>query len=319
MSELTVRSLQSGDLDRVAAIESRIAGQPRRGFLEKRFSDAAVDPENHLACGVTDLDQLKGYAFARLQTGAFATRDAVAVLDVIGVDPAAQGQGIGKLLMREIEARLLARAIGRLKTQVEWANHGMVQFFASHGFRLSPFQVIERDTAPLDEKVSATIHGQGDHEGDPSDLSRDRVPVRSLGEADLAEVVRLDRKLTGRDRSTYYSAKFREMLAGAGIRVSLVAEAEGALTGFIMARVDFGEFGKVERTAVMDAIGVHPAFTGYGIGHALLSQLLLNLSTLQVDFVRTQVSPENLDLSRFLHACGFHQSQQLVLIKTIPS
>lgn len=84
-----------------------------------------------------------------------------------------------------------------------------------------------------------------------------------------------------------------------------------------MARVDFGEFGQVETSAVIDTIGVHPAFGGSGIGHALLSQLLLNLSTLQVEAVLVQLSQENFTLQRFLHARGFVQSQRLVLTREI--
>ena len=148
---------------------------------------------------------------------------------------------------------------------------------------------------------------------DYHDLSRDRVQVRSLLAADLAEVVRIDHSLTGRDRSEYHAAKFQELLTESGIRVSLVSEDNGVLTGYIMARVDFGEFGKVDKAAVIDTIGVHPAFKGSGIGHALLSQLLLNLSSLQVESVLTQLSPEDFHLQRFLHACGFQQSQRLAL------
>jgi ribosomal protein S18 acetylase RimI-like enzyme len=148
-------------------------------------------------------------------------------------------------------------------------------------------------------------------------LSRDRALIRSLKEEDLAAVVRIDAKLTGIDRSAYYRAKFREMLIESGIRVSLVSEDDGVVNGFVMARVDFGEFGKVDKAAVIDTIGVHPAYGRSGIGHALLSQLLLNLSTLQVEFVRVQVSLEDFSLQRFLHARGFGPSQRLVLCKTI--
>jgi len=81
-----------------------------------------------------------------------------------------------------------------------------------------------------------------------------------MKEDDLAAAVRIDRKLTGRDRSAYYAAKLREMLTESGIRVSLVAEEDGFVVGFVMARVDFGEFGKVDKAAVLDTIGVHPGF-----------------------------------------------------------
>jgi ribosomal protein S18 acetylase RimI-like enzyme len=218
------------------------------------------------------------------------------------------------------------RNIAALRTQVVWTDHGMIRFFSSAGFRLAPSQIIERDTSPIPEEVAEVTPVKMDgrrrvHSGaggnDYETLARDRALVRSLREEDLAAVVRIDRKLTGLDRSAYYRAKFREMLIESGIRVSLVSEDDGIVTGFVMARVDFGEFGKVDKAAVIDTIGVHPSFEGSGIGHALLSQLLLNLSTLQVEYVRVQVSQEDFSLQRFLHARGFGPSQRLVLCKTI--
>ena len=318
MSELAIRSLRRDDLDRVSEIENRIGGHPRKGFLEKRFSAVARNPESFISCGAVELGNLEGYAFARIQTGEFGSRDVIAVLDVIGVDTDAQSRGIGRALLREIESRSGERNVHSLNTQVSWSDHPMVMFFSSAGFRLSSHQIIERDTSPLEEMAGELPSDRHRDSEDPDDLSRDRVPIRSLEERDLAEVIRIDHSLTGRDRSGYFSAKVKEMLTESGIRISLVAEQDGVLTGYIMASVDYGEFGKVDTAAVIDAIGVHSAFAGSGIGHALLSQLLLNLSTLKVDYVRTQVSPQDFDLNRFLHACGFHQSQRLVLTKAIP-
>jgi ribosomal protein S18 acetylase RimI-like enzyme len=300
------RPLRADDLDAVSGIESRIVGRPRKGFLEKRFAAAAATPDGFIACAALVDGKLAGYAFARLQEGEFGTREAVAVLDVVGVDPDAQGKGIGKAVLADIERRMSERRIGLLRTRVGWADRAMVRFFSSAGFRLASLQIIERDTSPLAE--------EGD---DEENLSRDRVLVRSLRAEDLAAVVRIDRKLTGLDRSAYYAAKFREMLNESGIRVSLASEDDGIVTGFVMARVDFGEFGNVEKTAALDTIGVHPAYGGTGIGHALLSQLLLNLSTLKVESVMVQVSEEDFHLRRFLHRSGFVQSQRLVLTKTV--
>jgi predicted N-acetyltransferase YhbS len=223
-----------------------------------------------------------------------------------------------------MERRMKARGIGTLRTQVDWGSPAMIRFFSSAAFLLAPVQVLERDTSPLREEIREAgsagadartrTRAGGDYLGT---LSRDRVPARSLREDDLAAVVRIDRKLTGRDRSAYYAAKLREMLTESGIRVSLGAEEDGFVVGFVMARVDFGEFGKVDKAAILDTIGVHPGFAGSGIGHALLSQLFLNLATLQVESVLTQVSPENIGLQRFLYSCGFHPSQRLMLSKTI--
>jgi ribosomal protein S18 acetylase RimI-like enzyme len=310
MADLQLRSLHRDDLDRVSAIESRITGHSRKGFLEKRFAAAAESPDGFIACAAVRDDELSGYALARIQEGEFGARDTVADLDVIGIDPGVQGKGIGKALLAEMERRLKTRGIGTLRTLVDWESPPMIRFFSSTGFLLAPAQVLERDTSPLREDFREVGSDYGT-------LSRDRVPVRSMREDDRAAAVRIDRKLTGRDRSAYYAAKLREMLTESGIRVSLVAEEDGFVVGFVMARVDFGEFGKVDKSAILDTIGVHPGFAGSGIGHALLSQLFLNLSTLQVETVHTLVSPENIGLHRFLYACGFHPSQRLVLSKTI--
>ena len=324
MANVQLRSLRGEDLDRVAGIEGRIAGHPRRGFLEKRFDAAFAAPDGFIACAAVRDGKLAGYAIARIQEGEFGAPGTVAALDVIGIDPDAQGEGIGKALLADLERRMKARGIETLRTQVDWGSPPMIRFFSATGFHLAPVHILERDTSSLREEVGEVgsampearlrLRAGGD---DQATLSRDRVPVRSLKEDDLAAAVRIDRKLTGRDRSAYYAAKLREMLTESGIRVSLVAEEDGFVVGFVMARVDFGEFGAVDRTAVLDTIGVHPGFAGSGIGHALLSQLFLNLATLQVETVLTQVSPENIDLQRFLYSRGFHPSQRLVLSKTI--
>ncbi len=99
-------------------------------------------------------------------------------------------------------------------------------------------------------------------------LSRDRVPVRSLVADDLGALIAIDRRITGRGRASYYSRKVEEALEESGIRVSLVAEIERQIAGFIMARVDFGEFGHTEPEAVIDTIGVDPLHARAGGRHA---------------------------------------------------
>ena len=95
------------------------------------------------------------------------------------------------------------------------------------------------------------------------------------------------------------------------MRVSLVADLDSVPVGFIMARVDLGEFGRVETTAVLDTIGVDPDYQNRGVGHALVSQLLANLGTLRVEKVRTEVDWQDHDLLAYLGRNGFRPSQQL--------
>jgi len=326
MSDLTLRSLYPEDIDQVIKIESSLTGSPRKAFLEKRLAVATAMPDSFITCAALDGERIAGYGFARILEGEFGARSAIAVLDDIGVDSAYRGKGIGKTVISGIERRMKSKNISTLQTQIAWSNHSMSRFFVSTGFLLATGQIIERDTTPLSKDVAEVAPVEMDgkwrvHSGAGGNyydkLSRDHVMVRSLRGEDLAAIDRIDAKLTGLDRSAYYASKFREMLDGSGIRISLVAEDDGIVTGFIMARVDFGEFGKVAKAAEIDTVGVHPAYAGSGVGHALLSQLLNNLSTLQVESVRTKVEHGNYGLRSFLSSRGFKPSQRLLLTKEI--
>jgi ribosomal protein S18 acetylase RimI-like enzyme len=142
-------------------------------------------------------------------------------------------------------------------------------------------------------------------------LARDKVPVRAMKESDLTGIITIDRRITGGDRSTYFQERLIEALYESDVRVSLVAEREGRPIGFIMARVDLGEFGRFEPTAVLDTIGVDPDCRSQGVGRALLSQLLVNLSTLRIERVRTEIDWRDRELMGFLEHCGFLPSQEL--------
>jgi len=148
-------------------------------------------------------------------------------------------------------------------------------------------------------------------------LARDRIPVRAMKESDLPAIVAIDRRITGRERLAYFKAKLAEALFESDIRLSLVAERDGRPVGFIMARVDFGEFGRFEPTAVMDTIGVDPDYRQQGVGRALLSQLLVNLNTLRIERVRTEVDWRGRELLTFLDQSGFVPAQELCFSRII--
>ncbi|MDH3714804.1 MAG: GNAT family N-acetyltransferase [Gammaproteobacteria bacterium] len=148
-------------------------------------------------------------------------------------------------------------------------------------------------------------------------LARDAVPVRTLSHNDFDAILSIDTHVTRRNRAEYLRRKFSEALDEAGIRVSLVAEIDGLAAGFIMARVDYGEFGRTAATAVIDTIGVDPAWEHAGVGHALMSQLLANLEALRVDDVRTEVDWHYFRLNRFLADCGFTPAQRVALSLTL--
>jgi ribosomal protein S18 acetylase RimI-like enzyme len=158
---------------------------------------------------------------------------------------------------------------------------------------------------------AAEINYSGKPAADFGPLARDRIPVRSMAEGDLHALVAIDRRITGRDRAEYFKRKLADALTESDVCVSLVVELDTVPVGFIMARVDLGEFGRVETTAVIDTIGVDPDYRNRGVGRALVSQLFANLGTLRVEKVRTEVDWQDRDLLAYLDRSGFLPSQQL--------
>jgi ribosomal protein S18 acetylase RimI-like enzyme len=166
-------------------------------------------------------------------------------------------------------------------------------------------------TIPKHVGEAAEVNYSGKPAADYGPLARDKIPVRSMAEGDLRVLVAIDRRITGRDRAAYFQRKLADALTESDVRVSLVAELDGVPVGFIMARVDLGEFGRVETTAVIDTLGVDPDYQNRGVGRALVSQLLSNLGTLRVETVRTEVDWRDRDLLGYLDRSGFLPSQQL--------
>ncbi|HVB49170.1 MAG TPA: GNAT family N-acetyltransferase, partial [Burkholderiales bacterium] len=148
-------------------------------------------------------------------------------------------------------------------------------------------------------------------------LARDTADVRSLASADLDAVVRIDRRLTGRERRGYMGKALDEALFDSAIRISLSARRDGVLAGFLMARADLGDFGRTEPVAVIDTVGVDPDYARHGLGRALLSQLFINLSALRIERLETMIAKENFPLLGFFYRAGFAPSQRLAFVKRL--
>src|SRR6185369_3026333 len=135
--------------------------------------------------------------------------------------------------------------------------------------------------------------------------------------ADLDAIVRIDRDIMREDRRDYIAARLAEALHDAAIRISLTARSDGAVVGYMMARADFGDYGRAEPVAVIDTLGVDPAYAHHGIGLALLSPLFANLGALRVERAETVVPQRNLALLGFLYGAGFGASQRLMFSRNV--
>ncbi len=320
MANITLRSLHPEDLEKVVAIDTEIAGRARNEFYNKRLQLALAAPETLITCAAVDGDELIGFSFVRIEEGAFGIDEKIAVVDALSVSKHYRKGGVATLMLEELERRMAKYNIQQIRTIMDWSDTALTGFFSSAGFSLVPSIVVSRDCEVQPSFDGGDPEAERYQDGANNDyvaLFRDTVPVRSMEEKDLAAIIRLDGKLSGTDRSAFYRSKMDEVLNDSAIRVSLVAEQDDAVVGFAMVRLDYGEFGQAEPSAVLDTIGVHPAYGEMGVGKALLSQLLGNLAVLQVNAVQTQISWDDFTLLNFMNSCGFEPTQNLVLQKAL--
>jgi ribosomal protein S18 acetylase RimI-like enzyme len=141
----------------------------------------------------------------------------------------------------------------------------------------------------------------------------DRVPVRTLTSDDLEAMTRIDRRITGRSRRNYLELKLREATEDSHILVSLGAEQDGNLVGYLMGRVYHGEFGVSEPTAIIDTIGVDPDQARHGIGRALYAQFARNMNALGIDRIQTQADWNDWQLLQFLEQVGFRPAPRITM------
>lgn len=328
-TKLETRPLVADDLERVIEIDSRYTGRRRDGFYRKRLQAALHDPQGFVYLGYDAGAGLQGFLLARLQHGEYGTKGRTASMDAIGVDPEVAKKGIGRVLLEALDQILLHKGIGSVYSQAEWRNLSMLEFFASTGFSLAPRYLLERSATNLrDVEFAADLIEESGRLGDANDysdaegdqrgaLARDIIPCRAMRQSDLEAIIRIDYKTTGQEHRAYYEQKMAEVFDESGIRVSLVAEQDDHVVGFVMARVDFGEFDRIEPAAVLDSIAVDPGYAHHLVGTALLSQLLANLSALQTEVIRSEADAEHVDVLQFLQRNGFSVSQRLTFERAV--
>ena len=324
----TVCALTAADLDDVVAIDAAIEGRSRRAYAERRLAAARREPDRHAQFAAVDERGLAGYILARVLDGEFGRDLRSLRIELIGVRPDARGRGTGTQLFAALGAWARRHAVGEMRTQAAWTDAAMLRWLARMGFALAPSVVVDCAVdggAYRPERDDAIGLPQGGASGEISfgagagndfeRLARDSAEVRAMTAADLRDIVRIDSAITGHDRAGYLQAKLAEALDDAGLRVSLCARRDGANVGFLMARLDRGDFGRTEPVAVIDTLGVDPAYARRGVGRALLSQLFANLGALRVERVETVVAARELGLHGFLYATGFAPSQRLPFVR----
>jgi len=142
--------------------------------------------------------------------------------------------------------------------------------------------------------------------------SLENVKIRTLKKEDLDAIVEIDEKVLGENRKNYWQRKL-ELMNNKSSQISLVAEVEGEVVGFILGDVSGWEFGVPETIGWIDTIGVDPIYQKKGLATALAHELIKNLKAFEVKTIYTLVSWNDWDLLQFFHAMGFTRGDMINL------
>ena len=146
-------------------------------------------------------------------------------------------------------------------------------------------------------------------------MTRAGIAVRPVEVSDLDAIVRIDEKLSGHSRKEYW----RHRLEMASLRppwMSLVAETDGRLVGFLFGWVGESEFGIGRPVGWVDLIGVDPPYRGRGIGHALVERFVASGRELRaIEKVATLIDLGQADVREFFTRLGFHHGPMIHMEK----
>jgi [ribosomal protein S18]-alanine N-acetyltransferase len=131
---MTIRPLQSGDLDVVLAIAAAFSEAPRWPRSAWPAYLASADPKESLlraAFVAADGSAVLGFAAATLLLDGQENR---AELDSMAVHPSARRRGLGTSLLRAVVAWAVENGARRLSLEVRASNAPALQLYARFGF-----------------------------------------------------------------------------------------------------------------------------------------------------------------------------------------
>lgn len=130
--------------------------------------------------------------------------------------------------------------------------------------------------------------------------------ISALQAGDVAGVIRLDARLTGKRKPAYWKGVFGEFVSPrhGPARVGLAARVDGRLTGYLLGEVRAFEFGSPPCGWIF-AVAVDPKQAHHGIGSALVAEAGRRFTRAGVSTVRTMVRRNDVPLLAFFRSNGF--------------
>lgn len=139
-----------------------------------------------------------------------------------------------------------------------------------------------------------------------------QVNVRSMTEADIEEVLSIDRKITGKNRAFTYD--FSPL--GGELTMSVVAEADGKIVGFLLGQRSTSSYDATD-IALVQNIGVDTEYLHHHIGTKLMQFFTECCTKRGLDSIHAMVRSQDDQLIPFLKSLKFIEGKLVEFIKPL--
>jgi len=149
------------------------------------------------------------------------------------------------------------------------------------------------------------------------------VKIRPLSLDNIKDIVRIEKRIEGKlgiineERMEYLREATRYNIERSDPMMSLGAEHDENIVGFIIGEIRIWEFGIGEKTGWIRILGVDPDFQRRGIGRKLGEALLEHFERRGIKRVRTMAEWYTGDLISFFRSLGFNMLNMIPLEKEL--
>jgi ribosomal protein S18 acetylase RimI-like enzyme len=142
-----------------------------------------------------------------------------------------------------------------------------------------------------------------------------KIRIRPMEHEDIDSVLTIDRKITGVRRAITYTELITGDLGGV-LALSFVAEVDGVVQGFLLARRIYiveppGEVGLIQ------ILGVDPDYQRQGIASKMVKALLDACREKKLSAVRIMINERDTQLVGLFEHLGFHRGELIDYTKKL--
>ena len=154
-------------------------------------------------------------------------------------------------------------------------------------------------------------------------VSSTGVKIRPLSLDNIKDIVRIEKRIEGKlgiineERMEYLKEATKYNIERSDPMMSLGAELDENIVGFIIGEIRIWEFGIGEKTGWIRILGVDPDFQRRGIGRKLGEALLEHFERRGIKRVRTMAEWYTGDLISFFKSLGFNMLNMIPLEKEL--